>query len=277
MRTKTAQEPPTHDIWRKRSTAPGTHDSFTTNALELAHEDFPMSAPDLVLHATPIRSLRPTQMTVGMQEVRRKRDEWRKKASADLEKFLAQHMVPTIIGPGGAHHVIDHHHLALALHEEGVDSVFVATVADLSRLPEDHFWNMMDFKGWTHPYDGKGRRRPYADLPKTVAGLEDDPYRSLAGALRNNGGFAKDSTPFAEFLWADFFRPRIKARTIKADFQAAVDEAARIAKIGDADYLPGWCGPHGFARPAPSKAAGAKAPGPKAEGSGKKARKRPAA
>ena len=63
----------------------------------------------------------------------------------------------------------------------------------------------MDFRGWTHPYDGKGRRRPYADLPKAVTGLVDDPYRSLAGVLRNDGGFAKDSTPFAEFLWADFF------------------------------------------------------------------------
>jgi hypothetical protein len=213
-----------------------------------------MSDQDPVLHPTPILSLRPTQMTVGMQEVHRKRDEWMKKTSADLSKFLAQHMVPTVVGLGGQHYVIDHHHLALALHEEGVDSVFVTVAADLSRLPEDHFWNMMSFKGWTHPYDGKGRRRAYADLPKTVAGLEDDPYRSLAGALRNKGGFAKDSTPFAEFLWADFLRPRIKVKTIKADFDAAVDEALMLAKTGDADYLPGWCGPHGYAPPAQSMA-----------------------
>ena len=236
-----------------------------------------MTAPDPVLHATPILRLRPTQMTVGMQEVSRKRDGWKNKGPADLQAFLAQHMVPTVIGLGGAHFVVDHHHLALALHEEGVDSVFVTTVADLSRLSEDHFWNMMDFKGWTHPYDGRGRRRPYADLPKTVAGLKDDPYRSLAGELRNNGGFAKDSTPFAEFLWADFFRPRIKAKAIRTDFQAAIGEASRLAKTGDADYLPGWCGPHGYARAAPSTAASAKAPSPKAEKSGRKPRKPKAA
>lgn len=207
-----------------------------------------MTAPDPVLHPTPILSLRPTQMTVGWEEVRRKRDVWKANATADLAKFLSQHMVPTIIGPRGRHYLIDHHHLALALHEEGIESVFVTVAADLSRLPEGHFWNMMSFKGWTHPYNGEGVRRPYADLPKTVAGLEDDPYRSLAGALRNNGGFAKDSTPFAEFLWADFFRPHIKAKTIKTDFDAAVAEALAMAKTGDADYLPGWCGPHGFAR-----------------------------
>ena len=154
-----------------------------------------MTAPDPVLHPTPILSLRPTQMTVGWEEVRRKRDVWKANATADLAKFLSQHMVPTIIGPRGRHYLIDHHHLALALHEEGIESVFVTVAADLSRLPEGHFWNMMSFKGWTHPYNGEGVRRPYADLPKTVAGLEDDPYRSLAGALRNNGGFAKDFDP----------------------------------------------------------------------------------
>ena len=216
-----------------------------------------MNGRDPVLHATPILSLRPTQMTVGMQEVHRKRDEWKQKTSADLSKFLAQHMVPTVVGLGGERYVIDHHHLALALHEEGVDSVFVTVLADLSRLPEDHFWNMMDFKGWTHPYDGKGLRRPYAELPKTVVSLEDDPYRSLAGALRFKGGFAKDSTPFAEFLWADFLRPRIKAKTIKADFDSAVDEALTLAKTGDADYLPGWSGPHGYAPQTAPKAGGA--------------------
>ncbi len=236
-----------------------------------------MNARDPVLHATPILSLRPTQMTVGKEEIRSKRDAWRTNASTDLAKFLAQHMVPTIIGLGGRHYLIDHHHLALALHEEGVESVFVTVVANLSRLPEDHFWNMMSFKGWTHPYDGKGLRRPYADLPKTVAGLEDDPYRSLAGALRNNGGFAKDSTPFAEFLWADFFRPRIKARTINADFDAAVAEALTLAKAGDADYLPGWCGPHGFAPPPKKKAAVAKAAGPKSGKQGGKGKSAKAA
>ena len=151
-----------------------------------------MSLREPVLHPTPILSLRPTQITVGMKEVFRKRDAWKKRTEQDLAKFLGAHMVPVITGLEGEHYLIDHHHLARALYEEGVESVFVTVVADLSRLPADHFWNMMDFHGWTHPYDGKGRRRPYSDLPKTVKTTEDDPYRSLAGELRNLGGFAKD-------------------------------------------------------------------------------------
>jgi hypothetical protein len=205
-----------------------------------------MNLREPVLHSTSILSLRPTQISVGMQEVRRKRDEWKKRTSTDLEKFLSSHMVPTILGPGGEHYLIDHHHLALALHEEGIDSVFVTVVADLSRLASDPFWNMMDFHNWSHPYDGKGQRRPFSDLPKKVTGMQDDPYRSLAGELRNRGGFAKDSTPFAEFPWADFFRPRVKAKTIGSDFEAALTEALELARTGDADYLPGWCGPHGY-------------------------------
>ncbi len=219
-----------------------------------------MSLREPVLHATPILSLRPTQITLGMNEVYQKRDAWRTKSPQDLAKFLDAHMVPVIAGLGGAHYLIDHHHLARALYEEGVRSVFVTVVADLSRLTADHFWNMMDFHGWTHPYDAKGRRRPFSELPKTVKAMEDDPYRSLAGELRGVGGFAKDSTPFSEFLWADFLRPRIKAKAIRADFNAALALALSLSKTGDADYLPGWCGPHGYVLPRPAKkrSAGAK-------------------
>jgi hypothetical protein len=213
-----------------------------------------------VLHATPILALRPTQMTLGLQEVDRKRENWRLHDPQSLADFLGTHMVPVILGPGGERYLTDHHHLARALYDEGVARVFVTVIADLRRLDTAPFWNAMDFHGWTHPYDEHGHRRPYADLPRNVKGMKDDPYRSLAGELRNIGGFAKDSTPFSEFLWADFLRGRIKIKAIKADFAAALSEAMRLAKSGDADYLPGWCGPHGDGG---VSAAGGSAPGKK--------------
>ncbi len=154
-----------------------------------------------------------------------------------LAEFLVPHMVPVVVGPGGRRYLIDHHHLARALHDEGVDSVFVSIVADFRKLDADAFWNIMDFHGWTHPFDGKGRRRAYSDLPKTVAAMEDDPYRSLAGELRYVGGFAKDSTPFSEFVWADFLRRRIKPKDVHKDFGAAIDKAT-LAKSEDANTCP---------------------------------------
>ena len=76
----------------------------------------------------------------------------------------------------------------------------------------------MDCHDWTHTFVD-GRRRPYSDLPKSVDKLIDDPFRSLAGELRRAGGFAKDTTPFSEFLWADFLRRRVKRKTVEAHFE----------------------------------------------------------
>jgi hypothetical protein len=227
-----------------------------------------MGPREPVFHPTPILSLRPTQITLGFEEVHAKREIWKTKLAEQLSSFLQSHLVPTILGPGREPYLIDHHHLARALYDEGVEEVFVTTVADLSRLSEPLFWNVMDMHGWTHPYDSKGRRRAYSDLPRTIKGMDDDPYRSLAGDLRTMGGFAKDSTPYSEFLWADFLRSRIKAKAIKTDFKAALAEALTLAKSGDADYLPGWCGPHGYVAVALPDAAPAARPK-----SAKKARK----
>jgi hypothetical protein len=83
----------------------------------------------------------------------------------------------------------------------------------------------------------------FAKIPKSVDRLKDDPFRSLAGELRRAGGFAKDTTPFSEFLWADFLRRRVARRRVTQDFPAAVRQAMKLAKSQDAHYLPGWCGP----------------------------------
>jgi hypothetical protein len=194
-----------------------------------------------LLEPVAILDLRPTQITVGMREVEAKRKEWR--ATKKGEKFLGKHMIPVILGPKDRHYIIDHHHLALALHEEGVKDIAVTVISNLSTLERDSFWFVMDNRDWTHPFDADGRRCAYGDLPKSVDKLVDDPFRSLAGEIRRAGGFAKDTTPFSEFLWADFLRRRMKRKSVESDFDDAIDEALQLAKSKDANYLPGWCGP----------------------------------
>jgi hypothetical protein len=196
-----------------------------------------------VITPIPIRELHPTQITVGMREVEAKRKRWREEGRKKGAEFLGKHMIPVILGPKKRHYVIDHHHLARALHDEGVKDVLVAVVADLSKLERGNFWFVLDCHSWMHPFDDDGRRRGYKDIPDNVSKLIDDPYRSLAGELRRAGGFAKDTTPFSEFLWADFFRERIKRKTIERNFAQAVEKALQLAKSTEADYLPGWCGP----------------------------------
>jgi hypothetical protein len=202
-----------------------------------------MSVREPMLIPVAITDLRPTQITVGMREVKAKRKAWRDTGTKKGEKFLGKHMIPVILGPKGRHYVIDHHHLTRALHDEGVEHVAVTVVANLSKLDTESFWFNMDNHNWMHPFDDKGRRRSYEDIPKSVTELVDDPFRSLAGELRRSGGFAKDTTPFSEFIWADFLRRRMKRKIVEKDFQSAVEQALQLAKSMDADYLPGWCGP----------------------------------
>jgi hypothetical protein len=197
-----------------------------------------------VLHPVPIVDLRPTQITVGMREVKEKRARWRAEGKKKAGEFLGKHMIPVILGPKDKHYVIDHHHLARALHDEGVKNVLVTVVANLSKLERDAFWIVLDNRSWMHPFDDQGRRRDYDDIPKSVSELVDDPFRSLAGELRRAGGFAKDTTPFSEFLWADFLRRRLKRKNVENDFAHAMEKAMQLAKSEDAVYLPGWCGPH---------------------------------
>src|SRR6266516_2947811 len=194
-----------------------------------------------ILKPVAITSLRPTQITVGMREVKAKRKRWRGKDAKKGGEFLGKHMIPVVLGPKKRHYIIDHHHLARALHDEGIKDILVTVVANLSRLEPDAFWFFLDNHNWMHPFDDKGRRREHNDLPKTVAQLVDDPFRSLAGELRRAGGFAKDTTPFSEFLWADFLRRRMKRKTVERDFERAVEKAIKLAKSEDAAYLPGWC------------------------------------
>jgi len=185
---------------------------------------------DPVLTPIPIDRLRPTQVTVGMHEVKTKRRALRQRATRRIGRFLGDHMIPVILGPGNRHYIIDHHHLALALLGAGVKNVLVTVIADLSMLEPDQFWIVLDHHSWVHPYDQDGRRVNFTKIPKSVDRLKDDPFRSLAGELRRAGGFAKDTTPFSEFLWADFLRRRLERRRVKQDFSAAVRQAMKLAK-----------------------------------------------
>jgi hypothetical protein len=196
-----------------------------------------------LLHPVAIADLRPTQMTVGLREVDRKRAEWRKKEESDGGEFLGRHMVPAVIGPKGRPYLIDHHHLVRALHEEGVEHVLVTIVADLSKLEKSLFWTFMDNRNWLHAFDAQGKRHTHGRLPKSIEDMADDPFRSLAGELRRSGGYAKDATPYSEFLWADFLRRKIDRKQVEDKFQAALVEALDEAHGPEASYLPGWCGP----------------------------------
>jgi hypothetical protein len=196
-----------------------------------------------VSHPIAIEDLRPTQITVGFREVETRAARLPKPAQGDDNSVERKHVIPVVKGPKDRYYVIDHHHLCRALLLAGRDKVSVTVVLNLTRLDKDAFWVFMDNRGFVHPYDEDGKRRTYSDIPKKIEDMKDDPFRSLAGALRRKGGYAKDTTPFSEFLWADFLRRRFKKSDVEKDFASTLDAAFELAKKPDADHLPGWCGP----------------------------------
>ena len=197
---------------------------------------------DPTVNEIEIAELRPTQMTVGLHEVEAKRREWREAKGSKRQKILGRHAVPTVIGPKGRFYVVDHHHMARALLDEGEKTLQVYILSDLSAVEKPAFWTVLDNSGWCHAYDHKGRRCELSDIPKSLADMKDDPYRSLAGQLRRSGGFAKTDKPFSEFIWADFLRRRVEEDVVTKDFAGALVTALELAKQQDARYLPGWCG-----------------------------------
>lgn len=197
---------------------------------------------DVRLITTRLDRMRPTQATVGYREVQAKRDHWKSLGKKERKDAIATHWFPAVLGPGNEYYIVDHHHLGLALIEEGVSDARVMLIKNLSWLATTIFWRMMEHNQWVHPYGVDGERCAYSRLPKNLTQLKDDPYRSLAGEMRTAGGFAKDATPFSEFLWADYLRPLIKPAAIRKDFDQALRKALNLAHEQDARYLPGWSG-----------------------------------
>ena len=189
-----------------------------------------------------LSDIRPTQVTVGYIEVQEKRKEWESLAKGERKKLIDAHWFPSVLGPAGQYFIVDHHHLGMALHQEGHEKIRLTVLEDLSWIDMNLFWRMMEFKRWVHPFDATGSRVAFQKIPQVISSLKDDPYRRLVGLIRKLGGFAKDDAPYSEFLWADYFRDKIKKKLIESSLEQAIQLGLEIAKLPQARYLPGWVG-----------------------------------
>lgn len=199
-----------------------------------------MTASYTNLECVAIAELHPTQMTIGMREVAVKRRRWREMDAERRARFLENRSVPAVVGPHGGLYITDRHHLVRALHDEGVEHVPLVVVADMSPMDREEFWSMLESRGWTHPFDESGRRHRYNDIPHSISGLVDDPFRSLASEVRRRGGYSKNKSPFSEFRWAHFLRSRIDRTAIETNFEGVVSLAFSLALSSEAMALPGW-------------------------------------
>lgn len=189
-----------------------------------------------------IKNIRPTQLTHGLREILRKTQFYESLSGRDLEMAIAEKPVPIVLGPGETPFAIDHHHVATALWRSGVKTMPAVLVADLSRLSYQEFWLSMDNQRWTYPYDAKGQRKSFADMPDHVWDLQDDEFRSLAASVRDAGGYEKTTVPLEEFRWADLFRTYLPYPKTDDEFVAIQRQAIKLAKSKTAAGLPGFAG-----------------------------------
>ena len=201
-----------------------------------------MISVDSTLVKVKLKHLRPTQMTVGLKEVAKKRASWAKLSPDKRRRAMGEQMFPAVKGPGKDFYILDHHHMAVALLQEKSDTVQVGVVKDLSMLKPRDFWIFLDHYSWVHPYDHTGNRCAFKDMPNSFEALKDDPYRSLAWEVLNAGGFAKSDAPFLDFLWANHFRASISRSALKKTPKKALSDALTLARGRKSSHLPGWPG-----------------------------------
>jgi hypothetical protein len=194
------------------------------------------------MQSVAVKDLRPTQIAVGKLRVKEKRKNLRQRIRQpqELVDYILSRPIRVVIGPRGLIYIVDHHHLGCALLKEGFKTAPVLVEADYSKMSTASFWKTMAAKSWVHPFDNKGKRREISEIPLKLSDMKDDPYRSLAGEVRQRGGFTKTDVLYMEFLWADYFRSLIKAKDLRSNFKAAVKKALKLAADSAATELPGY-------------------------------------
>ena len=181
-------------------------------------------------------------MTLGLDEVASRAAKIAAMEPNDLGALLKKKPIPYVLGPGKQIYIVDHHHLARALWSLKIpEAVLGDQLADWSDKETKAFWPLMESKHYCWPFDAEGNRRPYAAIPTSIADLTDNLWRTLGRRLRGQA-FEDLDTPYQEFMWGDYFRTFMSRRLIELEFDLATEVAAKLARLPEAQDLPGYWG-----------------------------------
>lgn len=194
----------------------------------------------------PTLSLKPTQFSVGMKEIECRAAELRKLGSKERRRLVRKTRVPIVVSPWKELYATDRHHYLYACWLAGIRKVRIHIVKDCSKSRASYraFWRQMrrDRLAYSDDQFGDGPRSPLY-LPVDVRGLADDPYRSLAWLVRQEGGYENCDQLFAEYKWANFFRRRrLLEPSGRRGFGPALKRGIHFARSPAARNLPGYIG-----------------------------------
>ena len=214
------------------------------------YQPLPAPDPDQPLLEVAVANLQPTQLCVGLAEVRSRQADFSAESTQERRQYLGGKPVPLVRSSGGALWMVDRHHRLRALLElDPTATAFgyvVLTVASPAESSERQaVLSALQERGWLYLYDGRGLG-PHdpAVLPASLLELQDDPYRSLVWKLKQEGVIEPAPLiPFHEFRWGAWLRRRPLPPFHSHQLSPALPAARALARSRAAAHLAGWKGP----------------------------------
>ncbi|MEA5392596.1 ParB-like protein [Cyanobium gracile UHCC 0139] len=209
------------------------------------YRPLPPPGPKADLLSVPIADLRPTQMCVGLAEVRSRQQDFSLETAEQRLRYLRGKPVPLVRGAGNALWMVDRHHRLRGLIELDPDAMaYGYLVLDRPAEPPQVVLTELQARGWLYLYDGRGHG-PLAPaaLPQGLLALQDDPYRSLVWRLKKEGMIdPAPLIPFHEFRWGAWLRSRPLPPFSSANLVPALAAARSLVRSRAASHLAGWKG-----------------------------------
>lgn len=195
-----------------------------------------------------IADLQPTQLCVGLAEVRSRQSDFLQESGNERRRYLEGKPVPLVRAGHDRFWMVDRHHRLRALIELDPSArAFGYVVLQLEGLERSQVLDELRRRGWLYLYDGRGLGPlPPSALPQGLVGLQDDPYRSLVWKLKKEGRIEPEPLiPFHEFRWGAWLRTRPLPPFSSDHLEPALPRARALVRSRAASHLAGWRGPAG--------------------------------
>ena len=173
----------------------------------------PIPAPDRGTDLIEVLAaqLQPTQWCVGLAEIWSREKDFAQDTRQQRLDYLRGKPVPLIRSADGAMWMLDRHHRLRGL--IGIDpgaTTWAYVVQELPTADRSAVLAYLHNHGWLYLYDGRGNGpRPAEQLPTSLLGLDDDPYRSLVWKLKQEGWIKPQPLiPYHELRWGAWLRSR---------------------------------------------------------------------
>lgn len=208
----------------------------------------PLPPPDASRELIQVRvaDLQPTQMCVGLAEVRSRQQDFSRESPKERSSYLASKPVPLVRGGEGTFWMVDRHHRLRGLVELDPDATaFGYIVLEMEGASRSEVLDALHQRGWLYLYDSRGLGPlTSAALPQRLLALMDDPYRSLVWKLKREKRIAPQPLiPFHEFRWGAWLRRRPLPPFTSERLEPALSRARALVLSPAASHLAGWMGP----------------------------------